>query len=197
MRRRAPNGPLTLFCYTATKLMRASPCGRPHVNAEAGNVGCRVRTLARLGCATVLATLAAACAQRSAPLPFAPIAAAPQCVPFVQQGVASWYGPTHHGRQTASGARFDMNGLTAAHRTLPLGTEIEVENLDNGKKVGVTVNDRGPYARGRILDLSRAAAQRLGFSHDGTAQVRLTATSDCREAKAVPVPPSQAPVASR
>jgi len=177
--------------------MRASPCGHPHVNAEAGNVGFSVGTLPRLVCAVVLAALSAACAQRSAPLPPGPIAAAPQCVPFVQQGVASWYGPTHHGRQTASGVRFDMNGLTAAHRTLPLGTEIEVENMNNGKKVEVTVNDRGPYVRGRILDLSRAAAQRLGFTHHGTVQVRLTTISDCREAKAVPATPSQAPVASR
>jgi rare lipoprotein A len=179
-------------------VMRASPCDRPHVNAEAGNVGFSVRTLPRLVFAVMLAALAAACAQRSAPLPpAAPVAAVPQCVPFVQQGVASWYGPTHHGRRTASGVRFDMNGLTAAHRTLPLGTEIEVENLDNGRKVQVAVNDRGPYVRGRILDLSRAAAQQLGFTHHGTVQVRLTAISDCREAKAVPVTPSQAPVASR
>jgi rare lipoprotein A len=90
-----------------------------------------------------------------------------------------------------------MNGLTAAHRSLPLGTELEVENLDNGKKIEVTVNDRGPYVRGRILDLSRAAAQRLGFTHHGTVQVRLTAISDCREAKAVPVTQPQGPVASR
>ena len=135
-----PNSPLTLFCYTALSgSCGASPCGRPHVNAEAGNVGFSVRTLPRLVCAVMLAALAAGCAQQSAPLPPAPVAAVPQCVPFVQQGVASWYGPTHHGRLTASGVRFDMNGLTAAHRTLPLGTEIEVENLDNGRKVQVAV----------------------------------------------------------
>ena len=142
-------------------------------------------TVPRLGCAVVLAALGAACAQRATPVPPAPVATVPQCAPFVQQGVASWYGQAHHGRRTASGVRFDMNALTAAHRTLPLGTELEVENLDNGKKLEVTVNDRGPYVRGRILDLSRAAAQRLGFAHHGTARVRLTAIADCREAKAI------------
>ena len=167
------------------------PCGRAHANAEAGSMGFSAGTLARLGCAAALAATLVACAQHSPSMPPTPVAAVPQCVPFVQQGVASWYGPRHHGRRTASGARFDMNAPTAAHRTLPLGTEIEVENLDNGRKVEVTVNDRGPYVRGRILDLSRAAAQRLGFSHHGTAQVRLTAISDCREATTIQdAPPS-------
>ena len=169
--------------------MRARPHGRARSNAEAGNMGFSAATLARLSCAAVLAVTLAACAQRSAPVPTAPVAAAPQCVPFAQRGVASWYGSTHHGRRTASGAPFDMNGLTAAHRTLPLGTEIEVENLENGRKLVVTVNDRGPYVRSRILDLSRAAAQRLGFSHDGTARVRLTAISHCREANTDPDTP--------
>lgn len=136
----------------------------------------------RLAVAAALAAAAAGCAQQSA-APAPPASAAQACAPFTQRGVASWYGPSHHGKRTASGAPFDMNGLTAAHRTLPLGTRIEVENLGNGRKVTVTVNDRGPYVRGRVLDLSRAAAQRLDFKDDGTAPVRITAPANCREAK--------------
>src|SRR5512144_782834 len=81
---------------------------------------------------------------------------------FVQHGIASWYGPGFHGRKTASGERFNQHELTAAHKRLPLGTKATVTNLNNGKRIEVEINDRGPYARGRILDLSRAAADRLG-----------------------------------
>ena len=92
---------------------------------------------------------------------------------YVQQGVASWYGPGFHGRTTASGERFNKDELTAAHKMLPLGTKATVTNLRNGKTVQVEINDRGPYARGRILDLSQAAASRLGMTHAGTTPVRL------------------------
>ena len=98
-------------------------------------------------------------------------------VGYVQQGIASWYGPRFHGRDTASGERFDQNELTAAHRTLPLGTKAMVTNLRNGKKVEVEINDRGPYARGRILDLSKAAAERLDIE-SGTTPVRLEVTQE-------------------
>lgn len=91
----------------------------------------------------------------------------------VQVGQASWYGPGFHGRKTASGTRFNQHALTAAHRSLPLGTRARVTNLKNGKKVLVTINDRGPYHGGRIIDLSRAAAKQLAMN--GTARVRVEA----------------------
>jgi rare lipoprotein A len=90
-----------------------------------------------------------------------------------QVGQASWYGPGFHGKKTASGATFNPNQLTAAHRSWPLGTKAKVTNLENGKKVEVTINDRGPYVGNRAIDLSRAAARRLAM--DGTARVRIEA----------------------
>jgi rare lipoprotein A len=90
-----------------------------------------------------------------------------------QTGVASWYGHPHHGRRTASGEIFDMRTLTAAHRTLPLGTRVRVTNLKNGRGVEVRVNDRGPYVAGRIIDLSHAAARVLDAVEDGVVPVRV------------------------
>ncbi len=88
-----------------------------------------------------------------------------------QVGKASWYGPRFHGKKTASGKRFNQHALTAAHRRLPLGTRVKVTNLKNGKTVQVKINDRGPYHGGRIIDLSRAAAERLSMG--GVARVRV------------------------
>lgn len=85
-----------------------------------------------------------------------------------QKGHASWY---KMGKVTANGERFNPHGLTAAHRTLPFGTKVKVKNLRNGKSVVVRINDRGPFIKGRIIDLSRAAAERLGFKYDGTTKV--------------------------
>jgi rare lipoprotein A len=95
---------------------------------------------------------------------------------FRQVGVASWYGPGFHGRPTASGEIFDQNGLTAAHRKLPLGSEVKVTNLGNGRSILVESNDRGPYINGRVIDLSKAAARRLGIVEEGLAEVRIEAT---------------------
>jgi rare lipoprotein A len=92
-------------------------------------------------------------------------------------GIASWYGEFHHGLTTASGEIFDMTQLTAAHRTLPLGTRVQVTNLENGRTVRVRVNDRGPYFEGRVVDLSRAAASALDMVERGVAPV-LVATVD-------------------
>jgi rare lipoprotein A len=89
------------------------------------------------------------------------------------QGVASWYGYPHHGRMTASGRRFNMYELTAAHRTLPIGTRVRVTNLLNGRAVTVTVTDRGPFVKNRILDLSYAAAREIDMVSPGTAPVQL------------------------
>jgi rare lipoprotein A len=102
--------------------------------------------------------------------------------PIVEQiGEASFYGSGFHGKKTATGEKFDQNDKTAAHPTLPLGTLATVTNLDNGNFVDVKINDRGPYVRGRDIDLSKGAAQELGMTKDGVAPVKI-------EAK---VPPSE------
>lgn len=94
--------------------------------------------------------------------------------PFYDEtGVASWYGHDFHGKLTANGEQYNMDALTAAHRTLPLPTIVRVTNLENGKSLRLRVNDRGPYARGRIIDVSRRAAELLGFQRNGTARVRV------------------------
>ena len=92
---------------------------------------------------------------------------------LASSGVASYYGPGFHGRRTANGERFDMHAMTAAHRTLPFGTQVKVTNLANGKSTIVRVNDRGPYAHGRVIDLSVAAAKAIGSAGSGTARVSL------------------------
>jgi rare lipoprotein A len=89
------------------------------------------------------------------------------------EGTASYYGKAHHGKRTASGERFNQNALTAAHRTLAFGTRVRVTNLDNGRSVVVRINDRGPFGRGRIIDVSKAAAEQLNMLRSGTAPVRL------------------------
>lgn len=92
---------------------------------------------------------------------------------WFQQGQVSWYGPGFHGRRTANGEIFDKTALTMAHRTLAFGTEVRVTNLHNGRSIVVRVNDRGPYARGRIADLSHAAASELGFTDRGVVRARI------------------------
>lgn len=93
--------------------------------------------------------------------------------PFRERGVASWYGGKFHGRKTASGERYNKNELTAAHRTLPFGTLVRVRNLDTGLEVIVRITDRGPWIRGRIIDLSEAAARRIGMLEAGLANVDI------------------------
>jgi rare lipoprotein A len=90
-----------------------------------------------------------------------------------ETGMISYYADKFHGRRTASGQVFDKNAMTAAHRSLPFGTRVEVTNLDNGKSIVVTVNDRGPYAHGRILDVSPAAARALGMIGKGTVKATV------------------------
>src|SRR5690242_17607174 len=92
---------------------------------------------------------------------------------YDETGIASWYGEQFHAKETANGETFDLNSLTAAHRTLPMPSIVEVTNLENGRVLRLRVNDRGPFARGRILDVSRRAAQLLGFEGSGTAKVRV------------------------
>lgn len=92
---------------------------------------------------------------------------------YDETGIASWYGPDFHKKETANGEIFDMNAITAAHRTLPMPSFVRVTNLENGRAIVVRVNDRGPYAQGRIIDLSRRSAQLLGMEGQGTAKVRV------------------------
>ncbi len=94
---------------------------------------------------------------------------------YNRTGIASWYGRKFHGRRTANGERFDMYAVSAAHPTLPLPSFVRVTNLQNGRSIVVRINDRGPFARGRIIDLSYRAAQLLGFEQQGTARVRVSA----------------------
>ena len=99
----------------------------------------------------------------------------PHAKGFEQKGLASWYGEKFHGRKTASGEIYNMHAMSAAHKTLPLGTYVRVRNLNNGKSIDVRVNDRGPFVQGRIIDLSYTAAKRLDIIGPGTAPVVVTA----------------------
>jgi rare lipoprotein A len=123
--------------------------------------------LARLAGALALLAVAA-CSTTPPPTP----ASAPPPT-YTETGIASWYGAEHAGAKTASGAPFDPAKATAAHRSLPLRTVARVTNTENGRSVTVVINDRGPFAKGRIIDVSAAAAQVLGIKHDGIALVRV------------------------
>jgi rare lipoprotein A len=96
----------------------------------------------------------------------------------METGLASWYGPKFHGKLTASGEVFNQEQFTAAHPTLPWGSRVRVTNLDNGKSIEVRINDRGPFRRGRIIDVSRAAARALGMVARGITAVRVEWLSD-------------------
>lgn len=120
----------------------------------------------------LLLVVAAGCAARRAP------SRVPAPEPgWVERGEASWYGSKYHGRRTASGERYDMYAMTAAHPTLPFGTIVEVTNLRNGRRVRVRINDRGPFRKGRIIDLSYASARKLGMVRDGVVPVSVRVVS--------------------
>ncbi len=102
---------------------------------------------------------------------------------FRQRGLASWYGEKFHGRKTANGEKYDMYGVSAAHKTLPFNTYVRVHNLSNGKKLDVRINDRGPFVRGRIIDLSYTAAKKLGVAKPGTAKVEIVALGTVMQKK--------------
>lgn len=122
---------------------------------------------------------------------------------YDETGIASWYGPGFDGKRTASGEVFDTNGLTAAHKTLPMPSMVRVTNLENGRSIAVRVNDRGPFEAGRVIDLSRRGAQLLGFIDKGTARVRveimaeesqvLAAAASKSGGDTLPPPPKAAP----
>ena len=142
-----------------------------------------MKALRRVAAAIALAGLAACAEQPLAPpvVTAVPLPPAPPPLPapeqpfFTQAGTASWYGGFHHGRKTASGERFNMNAMTAAHPSLKMGTVLRVTNLDNGRTTSVRINDRGPFKRGRIIDVSAAAARALGMTQAGLAEVRVEA----------------------
>src|SRR6476661_10266053 len=137
------------------------------------------------------ATFIAGCGHRAARVN-APLA--PARIGSTETGVASWYGFPYEGRRAASGEIYDMRQLTAAHRRLPFQTWVEVTNLSNGKQVDVRVNDRGPFAKGRILDLSQAAARDIDMLRAGTARVRLKVIPPPREpVEIAAVPAARAP----
>ena len=102
----------------------------------------------------------------------------PDGVAFIQTGIASWYGPDFHGRNTANGEIYDMDDQTAAHKSLPFDTQVIVENQTNGKRIQLRINDRGPYAKDRVIDLSRAGAQAIDMIGPGTAPVKIYVLDD-------------------
>ncbi|MFU8818512.1 MAG: septal ring lytic transglycosylase RlpA family protein [Desulfurivibrio sp.] len=97
---------------------------------------------------------------------------------FTETGIASWYGAKFHGRRTSNGEIYDMHAVSAAHKTLPMNTHLLVKNLENGKEITVRINDRGPFVRGRVIDLSYQAARQLGMADQGLARVRITALGE-------------------
>lgn len=109
---------------------------------------------------------------------------------YVERGVASWYGPDFHGRRTATGEPYDMHAMTGAHPTLPLPTWVRVTNLENGRSVDIRLNDRGPFAKNRIIDLSRAAAERLDMIGAGTALVEVRSLASGARAAATEAAPA-------
>jgi rare lipoprotein A len=135
------------------------------VNADRSTRGAATARLAGLA---ILMLAAMACGGKKQP------DAVPSHGRHVETGEASWYGKKFHGRTTASGVRYDMHNMTAAHPTLPFGARVTVTNLENGRTVEVTINDRGPFVKGRIIDLSYAAAKKLGMVDRGVARVRVT-----------------------
>jgi len=133
-----------------------------------------VRRMRRMACAIAVAALAIfsqACARRApARVP------APPRIGATSEGIASWYGDPYHGRRAANGETYDMDQLTAAHRTWPFDTIVRVTNLSNQRSVSVRITDRGPFVDGRVIDLSREAAREIGMIEPGTVKVRLTVT---------------------
>lgn len=135
----------------------------------------RLSAIIVLICASLLSACAA---QRSTPLPAVtpmaePLPRSPQPALPSQEGMASWYGQSHHGKRTANGEAFDMESLTAAHRSLPFGTMVRVTNLATKRAITVRINDRGPFVQDRIIDLSARSARELGITQAGVARVRI------------------------
>jgi rare lipoprotein A len=133
------------------------------------------RSLGMALAVVLLVTAATGCGKKKskARAPQLPASGKPVAAGDVEYGYASWYGHPYHGRRTANGEVYDMNGISAAHKTLPFNTEVEVANLENGRKVRVRINDRGPFIDGRIIDLSLSAAKEIRLVGPGTAMVQV------------------------
>lgn len=159
-------------------------------------VRAKLRRPAALALALVLVVLATGCLHRRPrttriprqppPLPQPSVRTAPAPIVQGEEGIASWYGHPYHGRRAASGEIYNMYAMTAAHRTLPFGTRVRVHDLENGRDVVVSINDRGPFVEGRIIDLSYAAAQAMRMP--GTALVRLEILGYGSEGSSSPPP---------
>jgi rare lipoprotein A len=139
-------------------------------------VGVIVAGLTLSGCSGV---------RRPTPVPLPVFTSRPGPAGIVQTGIASWYGPGFHGKQTANGEVYDQHELTAAHPSLPMGSRVMVTNLDTGESVKVRINDRGPFVHGRVIDLSYAAARSIGVYEPGTAAVRIEAVPVATQASAL------------
>lgn len=160
------------------------------VLAAMATVGCaKKRTVARYPVPPAPASRSGGEATKTAkgtlPPATKPAPREPGLAPTIDElyGYASWYGEPYHGRRTASGETYNMNDMTAAHKTLPLGAKVDVKNLDNGKEVQVRINDRGPFVEGRVIDLSYAAAKAIEMIGPGVALVRLTPTEETLAAR--------------
>lgn len=151
-----------LLCLAFATLLLLSACGRPHVSHSPFSKK-----------KSAVSSRAAKGTQRPYTVRGVRYYPLRSAAGFSQKGKASWYGRRFHGRRTASGERFNMYAMTCAHKRLPMNSRVRVTNLRNGKSVVVRVNDRGPFARGRVIDLSYAAAKKLGFVRAGTARVRV------------------------
>jgi len=137
-----------------------------------------------VGAVLVIGSCAGKAIREETVIPVLPTPVSPQVPDTVyrETGVASWYGGDFQGRTTASGEIFDLNSISAAHRTLPLGTVLSVTNLENSKSIKVRINDRGPFVKGRVLELSFGAAKELGFAPQGTARVKIESLEPVRDA---------------
>lgn len=129
-----------------------------------------IRTLVFIGCAAILTT---SCGKKTRVMTPGRVAVKSVKPGYTERGIASWYGEPYHGRRAANGEIYDMHELTGAHRTMPFGTWVEVENESNAKKVKLRITDRGPFVKKRILDVSRRAAEELSMIGPGTAAVKL------------------------
>jgi rare lipoprotein A len=154
--------------------MTPVPPLEPRVEDTLLGEGGRQTSLTKYGSPTMQNFLRVATgATLSLMLAVAPILPQAYAAETALSGVASWYGPGFHGRTTANGERYDMNGMTAAHKSLKFGTRVKVTNQTNGKSVVVRINDRGPYVGSRIIDLSKSAAQAIDMIGPGTASVTV------------------------
>ncbi len=155
------------------------------------------REAIRLGAIALLAPAACRKKSNTPPVPPLPTSARARPIPeWRETGIASWYGIPYHGRRAANGEIYDMNQLTAAHRTLPFGSIVRVTSLTNGKAVTVRITDRGPFVEGRIIDLSREAARRIDMLGPGIMQVRLELAANTETRAGAPAAAAATPIDS-